>query len=76
MILQAGGLRSEGDVLENGCGVGMYVVRLAEYARSVTGLEFDLERALLARETTRTGQTAPILCAAGETLPFPKRAST
>ncbi len=66
MILQAAGHRLSGRVLENGCGVGMYVGKLAPHAGSVVGLEYDFDRALEAH------QHAPhILNAAGEGLPFP-----
>ncbi|MGE5073051.1 MAG: class I SAM-dependent methyltransferase, partial [Anaerolineae bacterium] len=45
MILRAAGERVQGQVLENGCGVGMYVERLTQYGGQVTGLEYDFERA-------------------------------
>jgi hypothetical protein len=32
-------------VLENGCGVGIYLKHLAQHAGLVVGLEYDLERA-------------------------------
>jgi SAM-dependent methyltransferase len=66
MILEAAGERSSGWVLENGCGVGMYVERLAAFSSHVIGLEYDFERACEAR--TRAEH---VLCAAGEKLPFP-----
>ena len=50
MILKAAGDRIGGRVLENGCGVGMYVEKLTPIAASVTGLEFDFERTLDARK--------------------------
>jgi len=43
MILRAAGKRVEGLILENGCGVGMYVEHLAPFGGKVIGLEFDLE---------------------------------
>jgi SAM-dependent methyltransferase len=52
-------------VLENGCGVGMYVKRLADLGSHVTGLEYDFERAREAR--IRSNE---IVNAAGESLPF------
>lgn len=68
MILAAAGERMAGRLLENGCGVGMYVEHLAPQAGSVVGLEYDFERA---REAgVRSEQ---IVCAAGEDLPFPDR---
>jgi SAM-dependent methyltransferase len=66
MILDAAGERARGCVLENGCGVGMYVERLAGIAEHVFGLEYDFERAVEARARSEL-----ILCAAGEGLPFP-----
>ena len=68
MTLRAGGGREQGRVLENGCGVGMYVEKLVAFGGEVTGLEFDLERARAARAL------APgIINAAGESLPFASR---
>ncbi len=66
MILRAAGERVRGRVLENGCGVGMYVRRLAELGGTVTGLEFEFERCLEALK-----QSERIVNAAGEALPFP-----
>jgi SAM-dependent methyltransferase len=66
MIGQAAGERLGGRILENGCGVGMYVERLAAHGGTVIGLEYDLERAGEARQ-----RAVRILCAAGERLPFP-----
>jgi SAM-dependent methyltransferase len=66
MIVKAAGARLEGRVLENGCGVGLYVEKLARHGSRVTGLEFDLERATQARVRARE-----IVNAAGESLPFP-----
>jgi SAM-dependent methyltransferase len=66
MILQAAGDRLQGRVLENGCGVGMYVEHLKPFSRQVIGLEYDFERACQAGVNL-----AHILNAAGEMLPFP-----
>jgi SAM-dependent methyltransferase len=66
MILQAAGDRITGDVLENGCGVGMYVEHLSLYGGTVVGLEYDFERTVEAH-----ARSEHILCAAGEGLPFP-----
>lgn len=66
MIARAAGDRIHGRVLENGCGVGMYVEKLAGLGAHVTGLEFDFERAAEARL-----RSAEIVNAAGESLPFP-----
>lgn len=45
MILTASGSRLPGRVLENGCGVGMYMQHLAPHVGSIIGLEYDMERA-------------------------------
>lgn len=65
MIMRAAGERLRGCVLENGCGVGMYVERLSRLGGEVAGLEYDFERA--AEATSRSHE---ILNAAGEHLPF------
>ncbi len=66
MIVRAAGERVHGRVLENGCGVGMYVEKLAGLGSRVTGLEVDFERAAEAK--VRSEQ---IVNATGESLPFP-----
>jgi SAM-dependent methyltransferase len=66
MILRAAGDRLKGLVLENGCGVGMYVEKLSAFGGTVIGLEYDRERAAEART-----RSAHIVNAAGEGLPFP-----
>jgi SAM-dependent methyltransferase len=71
MILDAAQERIQGYVLENGCGVGMYVERLAAHADRVVGLEYDFSRAREARQLAEWLANADILCAAGESLPFP-----
>jgi SAM-dependent methyltransferase len=65
MIVDAAGERIKGKILENGCGVGMYVERMAPYGGQILGLEFDFERA------AEAGTRSPnILNAAGEYLPL------
>jgi SAM-dependent methyltransferase len=71
MIVAAAGGRLGGRVLENGCGVGMYVARLAALAGKVIGLEYDFERAQDAAANSVAFANASILSAAGEELPFP-----
>ncbi|HSL29416.1 MAG TPA: class I SAM-dependent methyltransferase [Anaerolineales bacterium] len=66
MIVQAAGGRIKGLVLENGCGVGMYVGHLAPFGGTVIGLEYDFERAAEARINS-----AHIVNGAGEFLPLP-----
>lgn len=66
MIVRAAGKRIEGFVLENGCGVGMYIEKLTGLGSRVIGLEYDMERALEARIKSNE-----IINAAGEFLPLP-----
>jgi SAM-dependent methyltransferase len=66
MILKAAGERIRGRILENGCGVGMYVEHLSTFGGEVIGLEYDFERASETRMNS-----ADVLNAAGESLPFP-----
>jgi SAM-dependent methyltransferase len=66
MIVRAAGERIRGRILENGCGVGMYVEHLAPLGGDVIGLEYDFERAAAARS-----RSVHIVDAAGEFLPFP-----
>ncbi|MCC7360329.1 MAG: class I SAM-dependent methyltransferase [Anaerolineales bacterium] len=54
-------------VLENGCGLGVYIGKLRRFTPHVHGLEYDFERAVEA------GQRYPpslVVCAAGEALPY------
>lgn len=66
MILNAAGERIRGRILENGCGVGMYVEHLSAFGGTVIGLEYDFERAREAH-----ARSPHILNAAGEFLPLP-----
>ena len=66
MIVNAAGKRIAGHILENGCGVGMYVEHLAPFGGKIIGLEFDFERAAEAG-----GRLKRILNAAGESIPHP-----
>jgi SAM-dependent methyltransferase len=68
MIVRSAGDRVRGRVLENGCGVGMYVEHLSLFGGKVIGLEYDFERASEARTNS-----AHIINAAGESLPLPAR---
>ncbi len=66
MIVNAAENRIQGNILENGCGVGMYVEHLSPFGGKIFGLEYDYERA------AEAGQNAEhIINAAGEHLPFP-----
>jgi SAM-dependent methyltransferase len=66
MIARAAEKRLGGVVLENGCGVGMYVEKLASLGAHVIGLEYDLQRAVEARI-----KSDEIINAAGEFIPLP-----
>lgn len=66
MIAHAAGERVRGRILENGCGVGMYVEHLAPFGGEVIGLEYDFERAAEAHL-----RSPHIINAAGECIPLP-----
>jgi SAM-dependent methyltransferase len=66
MIVSAAGQRIQGCVLENGCGVGMYMEHLAPLGGTVIGLEYDFERASEAEKVSQY-----IINGAGEFLPLP-----
>jgi SAM-dependent methyltransferase len=65
MILDDAGDRARGRVLDDGCGLGLYLERLAATARTAFGVEFDAERA---REAGARGLR--VAQAASESLPF------
>lgn len=65
MIARFAGERIHGNVLENGCGVGMYVEKLSALGADMTGLEYDFDRAREARVNSKK-----IINAAGEFLPL------
>jgi SAM-dependent methyltransferase len=65
MIVAAAGERITGRILENGCGVGIYLEHLAPYGGALLGLEVDFERAREAH-----AHSAQIVQAVGEALPF------
>jgi SAM-dependent methyltransferase len=65
MIIRAAENRITGMILENGCGVGMYVEHLSPFGGQVVGLEYDFERA------AEAGENSPnIINAAGEFIPL------
>jgi SAM-dependent methyltransferase len=66
MILKYAGDCLPGWVLDDGCGVGMYLDHLAPFARGVVGLDYEHERAVEAHF-----RNEQVLSAAGEALPFP-----
>jgi SAM-dependent methyltransferase len=67
MIVQWSGERLKGQLLENGCGIGIYLQKLSPHGGQVFGLEYDFQRAAQASQSSTR-----ILNAAGENLPFPK----
>src|SRR6266498_5482272 len=66
MIVRAAGERIKGKILEDGCGVGMYVEHLSPFGGQVIGLEYDFERAAEAHINS-----PHIINAAGEFIPLP-----
>lgn len=66
MIVKFAGERIRGRVLENGCGVGMYVEKLSALGADVIGLEYDFDRARDAKVNSEK-----IINAAGESIPLP-----
>jgi SAM-dependent methyltransferase len=62
MVLRAAGERVKGCILENGCGVGMYVEHLSPFGGTVIGLEYDFEPRKNSPHTIN---------AAGEFVPLP-----
>jgi SAM-dependent methyltransferase len=66
MIQQAAGERLNGTILEDGCGVGQYLKRLAAGAKLAVGLEIELPRAAEAH-----AKGTEVVGGAGEHLPFP-----
>ena len=66
MISHVAEERIHGIVLENGCGVGMYVEKLTGLGARVIGLEYDVERAVEAKSRSKE-----IINAAGEFIPLP-----
>jgi len=65
MILSAAQGHLSGRVLENGCGVGIYLEHLAPHAGSIIGLEYEPGRAQQAQN-----RVPYVIIAAGEELPF------
>lgn len=66
MIKEAAGECLSGRLLENGCGIGLYLDRLRSEAGLIVGLEYEHQRAVQARQ-----KGDHILQGAGEYLPFP-----
>ena len=66
MIRSAAGTRLNGKVFEDGCGIGMYLARLAQDANQAIGLDIELERTFEAHQLAKQ-----VVCGVGEQLPFP-----
>jgi len=66
MVKSAAGARIQGRLLDNGCGIGLFLEHLSPLGCEVFGLEFEYERALEARKIVET-----VANTAGEFLPFP-----
>ena len=65
MIVEAAGERLKGQVLVNGCGVGLYVKHLLPLANKVFGLDIEFPRVV------ETSQYSPLMInGAGEQLPY------
>jgi SAM-dependent methyltransferase len=65
MIRDAAGDRLSGKVLDNGCGIGLYLQRMCAVAFVACGLEYDIPRAKQARTLC-----PQVISAAGEQLPY------
>lgn len=65
MVVNAAGERIKGLILENGCGVGMYMEQLTPLSGTVIGLEYDFDRAREAQS-----RSPHIFNAAGESIPL------
>ena len=66
MVLEAAGERAAGWILDDGCGVGMYLDQFGRGSNHTFGLEYDAERAAEA-----AAHHERIVRAAGERLPYP-----
>lgn len=55
-------------ILENGCGIGMYIGKLKQFTPLVFGLEYELDRAV---EAGKLNSPSLVVCCAGEHLPYP-----
>jgi SAM-dependent methyltransferase len=64
--MMAAGERIKGCLLENGCGIGLYLEKLTEHSHMAIGLEYEFPRA---REAHQLAEQ--VVNAAGEAIPFP-----
>jgi len=67
MVKDAAGERIKGRLLENGCGIGLYIEHLKPLGCEVYGLEYDFNRAIVAKTRAEN-----IFRSAGESLPLPE----
>lgn len=65
MIQNCAGERASGRILVDGCGIGMYLDRLAKSAQQAVGLDIELPRTIEAHRLVDQ-----VVCGAGENLPF------
>lgn len=65
IVKAAGAMGMEGLILDNGCGVGLYVKHMQPYGGRVYGLEYDFQRAKKANSYSEL-----IISATGEELPY------
>lgn len=70
MILSSAPQVEHGRVLEVGCGLGLYVSKLAEHAAEVVGCEFEGDRARSAAAHLAPLPNSTVVSAANEALPF------
>ena len=61
-------MRPASRILEDGCGLGLYIPPLRELAPNVHGLEYEFARAA---EAGRRFPPSLVVCGAGEALPYP-----
>jgi SAM-dependent methyltransferase len=66
MVLAAADDRVKGPVLEDGCGVGMYLHHLSDHVDQIIGLDVELARLKEVKQSA-----TPVVNAVGEFLPFP-----
>jgi len=68
MVRAAAPFLASARVLDDGCGLGVYVEKLGPHARAVFGLDYDFERVAAG---ARRIQPSVLICAASEHLPYP-----
>jgi len=66
MLISAAGERIKGRLLDNGCGIGLYLEHIYPLGCEVFGSEYEVQRAVEAKKVA-----ANVLGSAGELLPFP-----